>query len=115
MTLLLPCRFEAWDLDKDGYINVEEFAFAGHATTESRSTRELFKKIDSDSKHERFKHFLILFWKRIHSKELCLHLLKFICRQKLPRRKRLCLWSHCSLLCQTVKFALHELVKRILF
>ena len=49
------------------------------------------------------------------SKELCLHLLKFICRQKLPRRKRLCLWSHCSLLCQTVKLALHEMVKRILF
>ena len=66
MTLLLPCRFEAWDLDKDGYINVEEFAFTGHAKIESRSTRELFKKIDSDSKHERFKHFLILFWKRIH-------------------------------------------------
>jgi hypothetical protein len=66
VTLLLPCRFEAWDLDKDGYINVEEFAFTGHAKIESRSTRELFKKIDSDSKHERFKHFLILFWKRIH-------------------------------------------------
>jgi uncharacterized membrane protein len=75
----------------------------------------LFKKIDSDSKHEWVKHFLILFWKRIHYKELCLHLLKFICRQKLPRRKRLCFWSHCSLLCQTVKFALHELAKRILF
>ena len=48
VTLLLPCRFEAWDLDKDGYINVEEFAFTGHAKIESRSTRELFKKIDSD-------------------------------------------------------------------
>jgi Ca2+-binding EF-hand superfamily protein len=50
--LLLPCRFEAWDLDTDGYINVEEFAFAGHAKIESPSTRELFKEIDSDSKHE---------------------------------------------------------------
>jgi hypothetical protein len=40
-------------------------AFAGKLRL-YRSTRELFKKIDSDSKHERFKHFLILFWKRIH-------------------------------------------------
>jgi len=85
--LLLPCRFEAWDLDKDGYINVEEFAFAGHATTESRSTQELFKKIDSDSKHEPFKHFLIIiFFKLVHSKELCLHLLNFLFRQKLQSR-----------------------------
>ena len=61
MTLLLPCRFEAWDLDTDGYNNVEEFAFAGNAKIESPSTRDLFKEIDSDSKHERFKHFLIFF------------------------------------------------------
>jgi hypothetical protein len=52
VTLLLPCRFEAWDLDTNGYINVEEFAFAGHAKIESPCTRELFKEIDSDSKHE---------------------------------------------------------------
>ena len=62
MTLLLPCRFETWDLDTDGYINVEEFAFAGHAKIESRSTRDLFKEINSDSKHERVKHFLIIFF-----------------------------------------------------
>jgi hypothetical protein len=27
----LPCKFAAWDMDRNGSISMSEFAFAGHA------------------------------------------------------------------------------------
>ena len=44
----LPCKFSAWDTDKDGSITLTEFAFAGHTKAKDSNTGIAFKKVDKD-------------------------------------------------------------------
>ena len=45
----LPCKFSAWDTDKDGSITMPEFAFAGH--TGIKECRTVFTKVDKDGQY----------------------------------------------------------------
>ena len=44
----LPCKFAAWDMDKNGSISMNEFAFAGHAAVKDKNTSVVFSKIDKN-------------------------------------------------------------------
>ena len=44
----LPCKFTAWDMDKNGYISMNEFAFAGHAAVKDKNTSVVFSKVDKN-------------------------------------------------------------------
>jgi uncharacterized protein (DUF302 family) len=47
----LPCKFAAWDMDKNGSISMNEFAFAGHAAVKDKNTSVVFSKIDKNGKY----------------------------------------------------------------
>ena len=49
VVLILPCKFGAWDMNRDGIVTIEEFAFTGHAKMEDKSTEILFQQIDMDN------------------------------------------------------------------
>ena len=42
----LPCKFAAWDMDKNGSISMIEFAFAEHTAVKDKNTSVVFSKID---------------------------------------------------------------------
>ena len=44
--ILLPCTFAAWDVDRSGQIEYEEFAFSSHTKTNDKVGRKLFAKVD---------------------------------------------------------------------
>ena len=47
----LPCKFTAWDMDKNGYISMNEFAFAGHAAVKDKNTSVVFSKVDKNGNY----------------------------------------------------------------
>jgi hypothetical protein len=47
----LPCKFAAWDMDNNGSISMNEFAFAGHAAVKDKNTSVVFSKIDKNGKY----------------------------------------------------------------
>lgn len=47
----LPCKFAAWDMDNNGSISMNEFAFAGHAAVTDKNTSVVFSKIDKNGKY----------------------------------------------------------------
>ena len=46
--VILPCKFAAWDMDRNGSISMSEFAFAGHAAVKDKNTSVVFSKIDKN-------------------------------------------------------------------
>jgi uncharacterized protein (DUF302 family) len=47
----LPCKIAAWDMDKNGSISMNEFAFAGHAAVKDKNTNVVLSKIDKNGKY----------------------------------------------------------------